>query len=131
MANPNLFIRLTHTGLLPDGRPNLNPVYVQDLDVGYEYQHRKVPVYVPPGGFIVIPCSSKSLLSFQQGYINRAVIANLLTATMFIQPESYANLTRPLAITYPQGTFIWNTDDNTYNWSDGVGNWRDANGLIT
>jgi hypothetical protein len=61
---PALFIQLFHTGVFPDGRANTNPVQITDLDVGYEYQNRKVPVYVPVGGSIIIPASSRSMLSF-------------------------------------------------------------------
>ncbi len=43
---------------------------------------------------------------------------------------SYSNGTRPAANTIPTFTSIWNTDDNSENWSDGV-NWRDNNGVIT
>jgi hypothetical protein len=70
MPKPTFFIRLTHTGLHPDGRSNVGPVLLTDLDVGYENQSRKVPVYVPVGGHIDIPASSRSMLSFQQGAIN-------------------------------------------------------------
>jgi hypothetical protein len=131
MALPLLHIRITHTGLLPDARPNTNPVYIQDLDVGYEYQHRKVKVYVPVGGFIDIPASSRSLFSYEQGYIRKAVTAGLITATLYIQPETYTNATRPSPTLYPKGSYIWNDSDNAYNYSDGAGNWRDATGAIT
>ena len=130
MATPRLFIRLTHTGLHADGRVNTNPVYVQDLDVGYEYQHRKVKVYVPAGGFIDITASSRSMLSYESGFIAQAVDAGLLTAKMFLQPDTFSNGTRPAASGYPVGAMVWNTDDNAPNFSDGT-NWRDASGGLT
>jgi hypothetical protein len=142
MSNTNLFIRLTHTGVFPGGRPNQSAILIPDLDVGYEYQWRKVPVYVPfempvpafpPGtpGFINIPASSRSMLSFDTGAIFKATTAGLLLSKFFLQPEVYSNITRPSAIGYPAGTSIWNTSDNTLNWSDGAGAWRDQNGVIT
>lgn len=45
-------------------------------------------------------------------------------------PVSYDNTTRPLPSNVPAGTWIWNTEDNAPNWSDGT-NWRDADGNIT
>jgi len=79
---PNLLVvRLTHTGIFPGGRPNVNPIFIPDLDTGLENQDRKVPVYVPYGGFIDIPLSSRSLLSASSGAIAKFVAAGFLTAT--------------------------------------------------
>jgi hypothetical protein len=43
---------------------------------------------------------------------------------------SYTDTSRPLPNTVPALTFIWNSDDNMPNWSDGT-NWRTAAGVIT
>ncbi len=131
MSLASLSIRCTHTGLLADGRPNTGPVLIPDLDVGYENQLRKVPCYVPVGGSIDIPASSRALLSFDQGAIKKFSDAGVLTSSLFIQPDVYDNGTRPAAAAYPAGTAVWNTDDNALNWSDGAGNWRDGQGNIT
>jgi hypothetical protein len=131
MSIPNLFIRLTHTGVFPGGHPNTGPILIPDLDVGYEYQWRKVKVYVPFGGHIDIPASSRSLLSFDTGAIAKATAGGLINSKLYLQPETYSNLTRPAATDFPAGSSIWNTDDNTLNWSDGAGAWRDQNGVIT
>ena len=45
-------------------------------------------------------------------------------------PASYSNTDRPDASSIPVFTFIWNTSENTPQWSDGA-NWRDAEGDIT
>lgn len=120
LPKPTLFIRLTHTGLYADGRPNLNSVLITDLDVGYENQLRKVAVYVPAGGFIDIPASSRSLLAFYEGVISQFVKAGLITATLFFIPESYTTAGLPPASNYPAGAFVWNTTDSAPNWSDGA-----------
>lgn len=44
--------------------------------------------------------------------------------------KNYTNMTRPGVATVPIYTFIFNTDDNAANWSDGV-NWRANDGSIT
>jgi len=119
---PVLLIRLTHTGLMADGRPNTNPVLINDLDVGYENQNRKVACYVPVGGFIDIAGSSRSLLSFEAGTIRKFHQVGVIIAQMFVTPEAYTTLTLPAASGYPSGTVIWNTTDNGPYWSDGV-NW--------
>lgn len=88
MATPKMFLRIRHTGVHADGRPNKGPVYIQDLDVGYENQHRKVQVYVPVGGTIDIPASSRSLLSYESGFIKKAVQAGILSATLIFEQMS-------------------------------------------
>jgi hypothetical protein len=117
---PQLFIRVTHTGVYADGRPNTSSVLLSDLDVGYEYQWRKVPVYVPFNGYIDIPASSRSMLSFDQGAIFKGVGAGIITAQFFIVPESYTTLGRPPATDFPAGASIWNTTENTPNYSTGA-----------
>lgn len=121
-VKPALFIQLTHTGFFPDGRVNTNPVLITDLDVGYEAQLRKVPVYVPVGGSITIPASSRSMLSFYQGVIAKFAQVGVITAKMFYQPERYTNATLPASSTYPLGVAVWNTDQHAPNFADG-GNW--------
>lgn len=118
---PALIIRLTHTGLYADGRPNVSPVQVTDLDVGYENQHRKVPVYVPPGGYIDINASSRSMLSYEQGGILKFTNVGVLQSQMFYVPESYTTPALPPAAGYPAGVFVWNTTEETAYWSTGVG----------
>jgi hypothetical protein len=116
---PALLIRLTHTGLMPDGRVNTNAVLINDLDVGYEHQHRKVPCYVPVGGFIDIPGSSRSLLSYEQGTIRKFHQVGVIIAQMFFSPEMYQTLNRPSAGDYPSGTYIWNETEHAPNYADG------------
>ena len=43
---------------------------------------------------------------------------------------SFSNATRPAAAAWPVTSPIWNTDDDSLNWSDGT-NWLDATGAIT
>lgn len=117
---PVLLIRLTHTGLMADGRPNTNPVLINDLDVGYENQLRKVRCYVPVGGYIDIPGSSRSLLSFEQGTIRKFHEVGVIIAQMFFAPEHFTTLARPSAGEYPSGGMIWNDTENAPNWADGV-----------
>lgn len=138
MSTPQFSITLTHTGLLPNGSPNTSDVLIDDLEVGYEFQLRKVPVYVPvlaggaPGthGSITIPLSANGLLSFASGVIAKFVASGVITAQLYIQLANFTNTNRPSASSYPIGSSIWNTSDNSPNYSDGT-NWRDAMGNIT
>lgn len=118
---PSLVIRLTHTGRYQDGRANLSAVLVPDLDVGYEHQDRKVPVYVPPNGHIDINASSRSMLSFEQGGIRKFTNAGVLEARMFYIPESFATAVLPPAGEYPPGSHVWNTSESQAYWSTGTG----------
>jgi len=45
-------------------------------------------------------------------------------------PAVYNNTTRPPANTVPVGRMIFNTDDDTPNWSNGT-DWLDASGHLT
>jgi hypothetical protein len=87
-----IFIRVFHTGLLQDGRPNTNSVQINDLDVGYENQNRKVQVYVPVGGFVDIPLSSRSLLSLVDGAIAKFVQAGVLRLDFFVKIRNSGDL---------------------------------------
>lgn len=117
---PSLLIRLTHTGLYADGRTNPSSVLINDLDVGYEAQDRKVPVYVPPGGHIDINASSRSMLSYEQGGIRKFTNAGVIDSQMFWIPESYTTIQLPAASTYPAGTYVWNLTEDTAYWSTGT-----------
>lgn len=80
-SNLDYFVlKLTHTGKDASGNPNLQPVLIPDLDVGYEYQSRKVPVYVPVGGSIELPYTSRSMLSVAQGAVKKFVESGYITA---------------------------------------------------
>lgn len=75
------FVRVTHTGVYADGRPNTNSVLLTDIDyTGQVQQNRKAPLYVPSGGFIDLAYSSDVAFSFNQGDIRKFVSAGLLTA---------------------------------------------------
>jgi len=63
------FLRITHTGFLSNGQPNTSPILLPDLDVGYEYAHRKSAVYIPVGGYIDVPLGSRVMFSAAQGPI--------------------------------------------------------------
>lgn len=76
-------IRLIHTGVYADGRPNTASIYVNDLDEGRDPQtgqHRKVQVYVPANSFVDIPISSRSLLSLADGAIKGFIETGQLRA---------------------------------------------------
>jgi hypothetical protein len=105
---------------MANGRPNTNNVLINDLDVGYENQLRKVHCYVPVGGYIDIPGSSRSLLSFDQGTIRKFHDAGVIVAQMFFTPEQFTTLVRPSAAQYPSGGMIWNETEHAPNWADGV-----------
>ena len=138
MSTPQFSIQLTHTGLLPNGKPNTSDVLIDDLETGQDFQLRKVKVYVPvlaggvlgTHGSITIPLSANGLLSFASGVIFKFVSSGVLTAQLFIQLASFNDATRPLASGYPVGSSIWNTSDNAPNFSDGS-IWRDAMGNAT
>lgn len=76
------FIRVTHSGVYTDGRPNTAPILISDVNVGFEQQNRKDPAYVPPGGSIDIPYTSWGAFSFEQGDIFKFQEAGLVSAVL-------------------------------------------------
>ena len=109
-------LKLTHTGLNKDGGPNLNPVLIPDLDVGYEYQLRKVPVYVPVGGSITLPYTSRSMFSVAQGAVKTFVDQGLITAVTLVENAAGS---RPIM-----------NSANTINW-DPSASVDNSNGYLT
>lgn len=85
-------IRVTHTGVYEDGRPNTASIFIDDLNEGREFQTRKVQVYVPASQTIDIPFSTRSLLSLAQGDIRGFVERGLLTATMVMRFRKIGDL---------------------------------------
>lgn len=65
--------------------------------------------------------SAEIAYALAQGYITKRSTSDV---------QIYTNITRPDASLYTVGFAIWNSDDNAYNYSDGVV-WRDAAGVST
>lgn len=95
--------------------------------------------YIAPGGFITVSRTSSDLE--RDLILKRLINDSEVTVTYVTEaldsvgfpkasPPSHDNLSRPDASTVPSYTFIWNSDDNAYNYSDGT-NWRDYGGNIT
>jgi hypothetical protein len=76
------FIRVSHSGVYADGRPNTAPILISDVNFGFEQQNRKDPAYVPAGGSIEIPYTSWAAFSYEQGDIAKFEEAGLLTAEL-------------------------------------------------
>jgi hypothetical protein len=107
-ANSILVLRAIHTGLLPDGRPNLSSVLIDDADFGFEQQHRKTAVYVPVGGFIDLALTSRTLFSLTDGNIAGHVRTGVLRVDMFIRLRNPADLGGPLGVGVPLSGAILN-----------------------
>lgn len=83
-------LRVSHTGVYADGRVNEGSVLISDLDDGtgeQRFQNHKVPVYVPAGGSLEIPLTSRALFSLVQGAIAGLVEEGIVTA-LVVSPSS-------------------------------------------
>ncbi len=80
----SISIFVTHTGVLPGGRPNTSSVYIKDVDFGFEQQNRKEAAYVPVGGTIRLPYTDKSAYSFTQGDIFGFTSVGIVTSRLSI-----------------------------------------------
>lgn len=86
-----LAVRLTHTGKYADGRPCTTSVLITDTDFGFELQTRKTPAYVPAGGFIELPLTSRTLYSLSKGNIAGFLRAGVLRVDTFIRLRNFAD----------------------------------------
>jgi hypothetical protein len=86
-----LVLRLTHTGKYADGRPCNTSVLITDTDFGFELQTRKTPAYVPVGGSIELPLTSRTLYSLTQGNIAGFVRTGVLEASSILRLRDFAN----------------------------------------
>ena len=114
MPAPQYFIRVTHSGVYPDGRPNTSSVQIPDMDTGSEYQTRKAPSYVPAGGYVDIPATSRALYSYLQGGIASLVEVGLVEAELNLGPptgtvELYAGATAPTGYLLCNGAAVSRT----------------------
>lgn len=80
MTLPITSIRCTHSGQYADGRPNTSSIFIADLDVGAEYQTRKSPCYIPFGGYLDVPVTTRSVFSLEKGSIAKFIESGLITA---------------------------------------------------
>lgn len=91
MLSPIISIKVTHLGVYADGRPNTSSIYIPDLDTSLDglqsMPGHRVPVYVPFGGFISIPLTSRSLFSYTTGALAKLVEAGLVRVDL-INPTS-------------------------------------------
>ena len=78
MAGSVLALRIKHSGILPDGKPNRESVLLPDIDSGQESISRKNTVYVPVGGTVIVPFTSHTQYSYQSGSINGFVRLRML-----------------------------------------------------
>jgi hypothetical protein len=76
------YIRVTHSGVYADGRPNTAAILLSDVNFGFQQQNRKDPAYVPAGGAIDIPYTSFAAFSYEQGDIAKFQTAGLVTAEL-------------------------------------------------
>lgn len=76
-------IRVVHTGVYADGRPNNSSVLLNDVRaVGQVQQNSKSPVYVPVGGFVDLIYEKDSAFSFQQGAIRGFISSGVLEGSL-------------------------------------------------
>lgn len=87
-----LIIRLTHTGVYADGRPNTASVTLYDLDQDILKMNRQRAVPVPPNTTVDIPMSSESFISYSRGSIRKFITQGVLRAELLLQLRDGDNL---------------------------------------
>jgi hypothetical protein len=92
-----MFVRLTHTGVYEDGRPNTASVTIYDLDEITISKTRERAVPVPPNSFVDIPMSTRTFVSYNEGSIAGLVQRGLITAQLFLQMRDKQHCGGPTA----------------------------------
>jgi len=90
-----LIVRCTHTGVYANGRPNTASVTLYDLDEITIQKNRTRAVPVPPGGFVDIPMSTRTFVSYHEGAICKHVANGEITAEIILQLREAGNCGGP------------------------------------
>jgi hypothetical protein len=90
-----LIIRLTHTGVYADGRPNTASVTIYDLDQDILKMNRQRSVPIPPNSTVDIVMSSESFISYNKGSIRQFLLQGLLRAEILLQLRDSDNYGGP------------------------------------
>jgi hypothetical protein len=90
-----LIVRCTHTGFYKDGRPNPASVTLYDLDEITIQKNRTRAVPVTVGGFVDIPMSTRTFISFHDGAICKHVKNGEITAEIILQLRDKSNCGGP------------------------------------
>lgn|GEM_PF-1753939 len=90
-----LIVRCTHTGVYADGRPNTASVTLYDLDEITIQKNRTRAVPVPPGGYVDIPISTRTFVSYHEGAICKHVANGEITAEVIFQMREAGNCGGP------------------------------------
>lgn len=93
-----LIIRLTHTGLKPDGSPNLSSVTLYDLDEPTASVTRPRSVPIPPGATVDIPMSTRTFISWADGAICKFIREGYLTGQLLLQLRDKGNCGGPAGL---------------------------------
>jgi len=90
-----LIVRCTHTGVYADGRPNTASVTLYDLDEITIQKNRTRAVPVPPNGFVDIPMSTRTFISWHEGDICTFTKQGLITSEIILQLRDKSNCGGP------------------------------------
>lgn len=116
----HLTIRLTHTGLYADGRPNTSyGVLIDDINQGEMQQHRKHAVYVPANGAVELPLTDQVLFSYTQGAIHTLIMSGQLTAEVPISTSLESTIgwsfETSTSLDYVGGFYDFASTDNDFS----------------
>lgn len=90
-----IFLRLTHTGVYADGRPNRGSVTLYDLDEPTIQKNRPRFIPIPVESTVDIPMSTRTFISWAKGSIATFVAQGLLRAEIIIQLRDKQNCGGP------------------------------------
>jgi hypothetical protein len=90
-----IILRLTHTGVYADGRPNKGSVTLYDLDEPTIQKNRPRFIPIPVNSTVDIPMSTRTFISWSKGSIYTFVKQGLLRAEILFQLRDKQNCGGP------------------------------------
>lgn len=90
-----LIVRCRHTGVYADGRPNTGSVTLYDLDEITIQKNRTRYVPIPAGATVDIPMSTRTLVSWHHGDIDKLTRQGLLDSEIILQIRDKGNCGGP------------------------------------
>ena len=91
-----IYLRVTHTGVLANGRPNPSSVTLYDLDepIASSIKARYIPI--PPNTFVDIPMSTRTFISYTKGSIREFLKQKQIEVDLRIQLRDFEDGGGPL-----------------------------------
>lgn len=92
MQQPIFSIQVVHLGKYADGRPNNQSILITDINYDLDVAATRMPRYLPAGGLLDLPLTSRVMGSYVQGDISKLVAAGMVRVDITSPGQGLENL---------------------------------------